>query len=239
MRKLYILIFILSFVQLFAQNKNIFHGRIVMNDSIPVSDVHVQNLHNKKFTTTDKEGYFTISASESNALQFTHVSLQTTHRLLKATDFGTVVVIKMRTLIHELEGVEVQKAPDITAQSLGILQHTPTQRTYNEKQLYTSRAGGFGFIALLNKISGRTKMLRKVLMNEQNLKVANYIIDNMSEFLKKELNLDEEEIRYLAYYLMENPEYHRVTQNKESKTLQFMLIDSWLQIQQEANNESE
>lgn len=221
-------IFLLFFGNLFAQNEEIVRGR-VMNDTIPVMGVHVQNLHTQLFSTTDEKGYFTIKATTGNTLQLTHVSMQTVFRNIAKADFQvTGIVIQMKEHINELEEVQVTKHKNITAQELGILQHTPIRRTYGEKKLFSS---GGGIISIINIITGRRKQIKKDLQNERNMAVATYISENMGNFLKKELKLSEEEVNALAYYVMERPEFHKVVQENNLKDLEFMLIDVWVELQ--------
>ncbi|MFK8297670.1 carboxypeptidase-like regulatory domain-containing protein [Capnocytophaga cynodegmi] len=221
-------IFLLFFGNLFAQNEEIVRGR-VMNDTIPVMGVHVQNLHTQLFSTTDEKGYFTIKAITGNTLQLTHVSMQTVFRNIAKADFQvTGIVIQMKEHINELEEVQVTKHKNITAQELGILQHTPIRRTYGEKKLFSS---GGGIISIINIITGRRKQIKKDLQNERNMAVATYISENMGNFLKKELKLSEEEVNALAYYVMERPEFHKAVQENNLKDLEFMLIDVWVELQ--------
>lgn len=221
-------IFLLFFGNLFAQNEEIVRGR-VMNDTIPVMGVHVQNLHTQLFSTTDEKGYFTIKATVGNTLQLTHVSMQTVFRNIAKADFQVAgIVIQMKEHINELEEVQVTKHKNITAQELGILQHTPIRRTYGEKKLFSS---GGGIISIINIITGRRKQIKKDLQNERNMAVATYISENMGNFLKKELKLSEEEVNALAYYVMERPEFHKAVQENNLKDLEFMLIDVWVELQ--------
>ncbi|GIJ95178.1 hypothetical protein CAPN002_23960 [Capnocytophaga stomatis] len=221
-------IFLLFFGQLFAQNEEVVRGR-VMNDTIPLAGVHVQNLHTELFSTTDEKGYFSIKAVAGNTLQLTHISMQTVFRNIVKADFQFAgIVIQMKEQVNELEEVQVTKYRNITAQELGILQHTPIKRTYAEKKLFSS---GGGIISLINAITGRTKQIKKDLENERNMAVATYISENMSDFLKKELKISQEEVDALAYYVMERPQFHEVIRAKDNKTLEFMLIDAWLELQ--------
>ncbi|ATA89976.1 hypothetical protein CAPN001_24410 [Capnocytophaga stomatis] len=227
-------IFLLFFGQLFAQNEEVVRGR-VMNDTIPLAGVHVQNLHTELFSTTDEKGYFSIKAVAGNTLQLTHVSMQTVFRNIVKADFQFAgIVIQMKEQVNELEEVQVTKYRNITAQELGILQHTPIKRTYAEKKVYSNTrvfSGGLDVGALINAITGRTKKIKKDLENERNMAVATYISENMSDFLKKELKISQEEVDALAYYVMERPQFHEVIRAKDNKTLEFMLIDAWLELQ--------
>ncbi len=233
-----IIVCVLFFQNVFAQKPDEYvRGRVLTVDDVPIAGVHIQNLHNELYTTTNEEGYFTIRAIVGNTLQLTHIGMQMTFRTIVKADFQFAgIVIQMKEQVTELEGVEVSKYQTITAQDLGILQHKPVERTFNEKRLYTRKmeSGGIiGLFGLVDAITGKTKMLKKMIANEKNILIADYIQQNMSEFLKKELNLTDEEIATLAYYVMEEPEIQNLVNSKDDKTLQFMLIDFWRKLQQE------
>lgn len=232
----------LLFQQISAQNADEYvRGRVLTVDNVPIAGVHIQNLHNELYTTSNEEGYFTIRAAVGNTLQLTHVGMQMTFRTIVRADFQFAgIVIQMKEEITELEGVEVSKYQKITAQDLGILQHQPVERTFHEKRLYTHKmnsAGIIGLFGLVDAITGKTKMLKKMVANEKNMLIAEYIQQHMSAFLKKELKLSDEEITTLAYYVMEEPEIHSLVNAKDEKTLQFMLIDFWRRLQQELAKE--
>ena len=80
-------------------------------------------------------------------------------------------------------------------------------------------------------MSGQKKIIKKIVANEKNLAVAQYIRENMSPFLQKELKLNEEEIDILAYFVMERPEFHELVRKKDNKPMEFMLLEAWNEVQ--------
>ena len=229
MRFLYFLI-IASCWGLTAQGQSTIHGR-VMHDTIPLVGAHVLNMHNNAITTTDANGYFSLSARENSTLKISYVGMQTTfHKVVKA-DFGfSGILIAMKEDVNQLEGVEVSKYRKITAQDLGILQHKPIERTFAEKRLYSATHSGGGVLSIdlvVNAITGKTKILKKVVANEKNLIVAEYIVAHLSDFMKKDLKLNEEEINVLAYFVMERPDFHDLVRKKDNKPMEFLLIEAW------------
>ena len=220
MRFLYFLI-IASCWGLTAQGQSTIRGR-VMHDTIPLVGAHVLNMHNNAITTTDANGYFSLSARENSTLKISYV--------VKA-DFGfSGILIAMKEDVNQLEGVEVSKYRKITAQDLGILQHKPIERTFAEKRLYSATHSGSGVLSIdlvVNAITGKTKILKKVVANEKNLIVAEYIVAHLSDFMKKDLKLNEEEINVLAYFVMERPDFHDLVRKKDNKPMEFLLIEAW------------
>lgn len=234
--KVFLFFLLCVFYRASAQNE-VIHGR-VMSDSLPLAGVHIQNLQKEVFTTTNADGYFSIKAVVGNTLQLTHVGLQTTFRKIVKEDFQfSGIQIQMKSQVTELEGVEVSKYIKLTPQQLGILQHETLERTFNEKQLYTSRGGGAIISGLINAMTGRTKMLKKMVVNDKNLAVAGYIQANMSDFLKKELKITDEDVLILAFFVMEKPEIHQAISQKNDGELKFLLIDGWNAYQKASKSE--
>ena len=157
--------------------------------------------------------------------------MQTTFHTVVKADFGfSGILIAMKEDVNQLEGVEVSKYRKITAQDLGILQHKPIERTFAEKRLYSATHSGSGVLSIdlvVNAITGKTKILKKVVANEKNLIVAEYIVAHLSDFMKKDLKLSEEEINVLAYFVMERSDFHDLVRKKDNKPMEFLLIEAW------------
>lgn len=225
-------IFFLLCLQLYAQPKSAtIRGEIRNSENNPIEGVHIQNLHTETYAISDTNGEFSLKVSVGNTLQITHVSYQTVYRTILENDISfRGISVKMNEQINEIEGVEVSKYQKIDARELGIIQHEVKELTFNEKRVISASSSGGGLIiGLLNKITGRTKMLKKIVANDTNLAVADYITTNFSEYLQKELKANEEDISLLAYFVMEEPEYHQAVSNKQDDLLRFMLVDSWLE----------
>lgn len=214
----------------------------VMHDTIPLAGAHVLNLANNAVTTTDANGYFKLKARENHTLKISFVGMQTSYRLLLKTDFGfSGLLLQMKEAINQLDEVEVSKYRKVTSQELGIMKNDIVRRTDTEKQLYqATHSGGLpGIQLLVNTLSGRTKMLKKIVANEKNLAVANYIIENLKPFCQKELKLTDEQVSVLAYFVMERPEFHQLVRSKDNKAMEFMLIEAWTEYQKLAASEKE
>ncbi|MDO5106500.1 carboxypeptidase-like regulatory domain-containing protein [Capnocytophaga sp.] len=232
MRKFYlIIVFTIAVFQWAVAQNGYLRGRVLVNDSVPLPRVHIQNTTNGLQTTTNESGYFTIKAAVGHTLQLTYVGMKKMLRRVIKSDFDFAgVVLQMKEEITELEAVEVSKYQKVTAQELGVITHKPIERTFAEKRLYASKDGILG---LVNVITGRTKMLKKVVENEENLFVVAYIQENTADFLEKELNLTDDEIQFLAYYVMEDAEIRALVKLKNTGNLQFTLLETWRKIQKE------
>ena len=204
-------------------------GKVFYNNA-PIEGVHIQNIDNQHYTTTDAEGSFSIEAQKGHTLKATFVGKKTLYRSLTHVDLQRLVTLKMTDVTITLDEVSVSERPKITAQSLGILQHTPKERTWEEKREYANAdilQVDKLTLFIINQLNGKAKIIKQQVINEKNLMVAHYIVNEMSNYLKNEHHLTEEEIGTLAYYIMEKPEAHRLVERKEKKELEFMLYEWW------------
>ncbi len=247
MDRLIVFILILFIGRITAQTQYSVVGGQIFDETTntPLQGVHIQNMETSHYATTDDDGKFFIKANKGNTLKITHIGKQTLHRIILESDLenNAVLFLKMRDEVTQLDEVEVVNQK-ITAQGLGILQHTPVERTFNEKREYANTKVfpqgvwpillgqlHINFNALIYTISGKRKMFKQNVKNEKNLNVALHIKENFSDFLRKDLRLNEEEIDVLAYFVMEKEEFHVAISKESPKTLQFMLINAWIEYQ--------
>ena len=239
-----ILLVFISFIAK-GQEATRIRGKVFYNNA-PIEGVHIQNIDNQHYTSTGAEGSFSIEAQKGHTLKATFVGKKTLYRSLTQMDFHRLVTLKMTDVTITLDEVSVSERPKITAQSLGILQHTPKERTWEEKREYANAdilqvdkftlykllvgSVGINFIAIINQLNGKAKIIKQQVINEKNLMVAHYIVNEMSNYLKNEHHLTEEEIGTLAFYVMEKPEAHRLVERKDNKQLEFMLYEWWHQL---------
>lgn len=242
--RLFFVTFFVFSLFLNAQEMKVIRGKILQGNT-PLQGVHIQNLDENSYAITDEKGEFCIKVLEANRLKITHIGKEDVFRSISKYDLETddLIIIRMKEAVHTLQGVEVTKQPQFTAQSLRILSHTPKERTYLEKNVYTNTrlmyvpwyytifVGGIAIntLAIINSLTGKSKILKKEALNEKNLQVAKYITDNMYEYCSKKLHLTEEETAILAFFVMEKPEFHTAVAKKEDKMLEFMLSDAWFQ----------
>ncbi|MDO5609151.1 MAG: carboxypeptidase-like regulatory domain-containing protein [Capnocytophaga sp.] len=231
MKSFLVVFAVLSTVVMWSQS-TVLRGKIVDANDLPIENAHIQNLHSHRYTTTDRDGRFSIEAIPGNVLQITHVSMQTVVHKVQQNDFRFAgITIGMQEQITDLEGVEVSKYQKISSKDLGIIQQDIVQLTFNEKRLIAATKNEGIVLRMVNAISGRTRMLKTIVANERNLGISHYIQENFSDFLKKELKVNDEDVELLSYFVMEKPDFHQAVNNQQNETLRFMLIDAWLEYQ--------
>lgn len=221
----------------------------IQNENIPVQDAVITNPTKGEASRSNSEGMFKIKVSEGDTLTFTHISFGTfsenVSRELMDLD---LVHIQVSDKVNRLDEVEVNAFPNINAVSLGILEHQPEQLTTSQRRLNT--AGDFKPIQLLailggslpvdpiiNKISGRTKKLKKLVKFDEDENYFDFIVDNHSEFIKSELNISDEEFNRFVYELIDHAEIKKSIQTKNSSQLQFLIQDLVVQFRKNQANQ--
>jgi len=234
MAKRLLLLYIFFPLVVLSQNDSIVNGKIVSESSL-LEGIHVINLSKRNGAITDARGYFQIKAKVSDTLQFSAVNLKATRHVLKASDLSNdLLLIKMESLITELEEVAIINYKNINAVSLGII--PKNQKTYTPAERKLKTASGLdgqygtntkiGFDPLLNWISGRTRMLKKEVQIEKN----EFLIDATSDYYQKEyftdvLKIPEDYVDGFLFYIVENSRFVMAMKDKNKTMATFILSE--------------
>ena len=161
-------------------------------DSISANGIKVVNLNNKATTVSNSNGEFSILAKASDVLMFSHVNLETYKKIVGLQDMGTdVIIIKMNPVVTNLKEVFVN-SKRFNVLSLGIVTKAPVNYTTAERRLQTVGdfkpimllgllGGSMPLDPLINKINGRTKRLKKLVVvekKESNIKLLSELYDD-------------------------------------------------------------
>lgn len=201
----------------FAQKEKTIRGLILV-DNLPASEVVVINLTKEKVTVSDAQGSFEISASEDDLLTFSAVHLHYWRQSVDAktmTSGGMIVNLSEKTT--DLEEVEVVQYTHINAFDLGIIDRkiktlTPAERRlklagdFKYYHLLNILGGSLDVEPIINKISGRTKRLKKELKHEQKerlIEVLNSKFEN--DFYIEKLKIPAEYLNGFKQYCVEFP----------------------------------
>ena len=141
MAKRLLLLYIFFPLVVLSQNDSIVSGKIVSESSL-LEGIHVINLSKRNGAITDARGYFQIKAKVSDTLQFSAVNLKATRYVMKQSDYSNdLLLIKMESLITELEEVAINNYKNIDAVALGII--PANQKTYTPAERKLAAAEDF------------------------------------------------------------------------------------------------
>ncbi|WP_010253202.1 hypothetical protein [Myroides injenensis] len=195
-----LLFFMTSF--LFAQERQMINGKVVSR-SRELKDIYVSNLNTGDAVMTEKGGYFNLLAKDKDTLMFSGALFMAYRYELDQIDLERDIVLiplEPNELYSQLDEIVITK---ITSESLGLIPRGTKRYTPMERKLYTATSGG-GIIpvsAIVNWISGRTKMLKKALKYEQQESRKDRLLRYFSEErLTKDYNIPSEYVVGFAYY---------------------------------------
>lgn len=235
-KKLFFFCFLFSAVA-FCQNRLQIKGKIISESNL-LEGIHVINLSKNEGVITDARGYFEISGNVSDTLQFSAVNLKATRYIISNTDFSNdFLLVKMESLITELEEVAIINYKNINAVALGIV--PANQKTYTPAERKLAAAGDFKWYSplliplggmsvdgLINSISGRTAMLKKELVVERKemlqLKTLDYF---EKDYFIKTFKIPEDYVDGFLFYIVDNERYVRAMKDKNITMITFILSE--------------
>lgn len=197
------------------------NGKIVI-DSLSGENVNVLNSRTQKATVSGKDGRFSISVKLGDLLILSSFNLETKRKYIRPEDLkGEIVILKMTLSATQLDEVKVNENAEINAKNLRI----PTaQKTYTpaERKVRTATTGLID--PLLNRMSGRTKMLKKQVLVERNERLL-LKLDGLYEdqYYTDVLKIPEDYIGGFQYYIIEDPDFARALEEK-NKTLTMFYV---------------
>jgi len=214
--------FLFIFVFGFSQEEKIIHGKIIIKDATPMG-VHIINLVNEKEAISNEKGEFIILAKPDDVLVFASDHLDYQRKIIEITDYKAAFInIAMTSKINQLDEVEINY-PVINALDLGILSKPAKKYTPAERRLYTSQSTVFD--ALLNNLSGRTKMLERGIAIEKKEFVLKKLEDLYDEtFYTERLKINKEFIKGFRYYAVENQKLNEAINTNNNFLITFLLI---------------
>ncbi|WP_323786844.1 carboxypeptidase-like regulatory domain-containing protein [Psychroserpens sp.] len=232
---------ILCFIQFgvtFSQSTEIL-GKVTASSDI--DRIHVINKTAHKFTITNDNGEFLISASVNDtilisAIQYKPLEMVMTTQIIqskfvaidltdKITELDEVVVGKILTgdLLSDIENSEVKR--ELNFYDLGIPGYTGKQKTQSERRLHEATSGG-GLVPLtpiLNWLSGRTKKLKGQIVRENNDNAMREVMSDLSEMLFDIDNLEESKRVEFFYFVTDDPNFLPLSKlDNDIKMLEFL-----------------
>lgn len=216
-------------------------GLVKVNDS-PLENVHIKNISNGKFSVSNASGEFFLNLKAGDTLLLSHVGMNDLINFVKENDLSqSPLIFNMTESSNELREVVVDETSEINAVSLGIIPKKIKKLSVNERRLRQAGdfkprhllgiiGGGVSIDAILNAINGRTKKLKRNITFEQKEKHIAYLKVNYVSYMKKSMQLTEQEIRFLINHVIEDQQLNAVIESKNSAQMEFYLEDQWIKL---------
>ncbi len=189
----------------------------VKNTKAEISNILIINLNSKESTITNVKGEFSIEVKLKDTIKFSAIHYRPKEIIITDTILNKkIIVVNLEEKIINLEEVKIrphnltgraaidiktfETQPIITPSSLGLPEANIKVKTKNERLLFEADDGKlikfYGVAAtinvtkLLNKISGRTKMLKDHVQLDKHIKIENEIAKLFSKkVLSEELGI--------------------------------------------------
>ena len=211
MKKNYLIILVLlisTFV--FAQNgEKLIKGK-VLTGQIPVENVEVINISNQSSTTTNSKGEFQISAKSNDPLIYSNSNYENVRkRLLKSEFESGQITVSLIPIATNLDVVVIDKTNAISGFE-GAKKFTPAERRLEtgNKQFRLNQGLEISNDAIINKISGKSKRLKKEVEVERKEAFLEEFSDTFAdEFFTEDLRIEKEYVDGFKFYLAEDPEF--------------------------------
>ena len=195
----------------------------ILEKSTSVEAVNIINNTTQVTAVSDANGMFSIVVKEGDVLVFSAVNLEGFKRRITTEDMNSSLLqIKMTAKEVELKEVIVNENANITAENLGIIPYGQKKYTPAERKVYTATSTSVD--KLLNKISGRTAMLKKevnVEKKEALFRKMEYLFEE--NYYTDRLKIPETDIKGFQLYCVDDAEF-AVSLNTKNKTMSMFLI---------------
>lgn len=195
----------------------------VLERSTTIEGVNIINNTTQLATVSDVNGMFSIVVKVGDVLVFSSVNLEPLKHRITVEDLSlNSITVKMTVKEVQLKEVVVNENAGLTAENLGIIPYGQKKYTPAERKVYTATSTSID--KLLNKISGRTTMLKKevnVEKKEALFRKMEYMFDD--NYYTERLKISPEYIKGFQLYCVDDGEF-AVSLDTKNKTLSMFLI---------------
>lgn len=195
----------------------------IIADSVGVENVNVFNSRTQLTAVTDKKGECRIAVKLGDLLILSAVNLQTKRKYVRPEDVREqLLIVKMEWNVTQLNEVIVNENSEINAENLRIIPHDIKRYTPAERKVYTAQSGLLD--PLLNKMSGRTTMLKKEVQVEHNERLL-LKLDGLYEeqYYTDVLKIPIDHIKGFQYFIVEDADFARALESKNKSLTMFYI----------------
>lgn len=232
-----VLVFAILIVnQLSAQTQRL-EGKIMSIEDIDVEGINIQNLSKNTGTVSDDKGVFKITASLNDTLYVSALHIVGTTLIVGKDQMESKkIVIELSEKMNLLNTVTLRKpltgyllsdskiiptTEPITATSIGLPNADLKPLTKAESMLYSASSGPVD--ALINMLTGRTKLLKKYVELEKKTRLTQNLLDKFPEtYFTQVLKIDRFKIYSFLFFCEDDPEYERIMKRTSMEIIEFL-----------------
>ncbi|SNZ01893.1 carboxypeptidase-like regulatory domain-containing protein [Flagellimonas pacifica] len=237
-----------------AQESRILEGKVTSKEK-DVTGIAIQNITSRSATITDADGNFFIMVRHNDTLMFSAVQYKRKMLVVSEELFSTSFVnIPMEAFVNELKEVVVkpynlsgnlnrdlsglQLEKDVSAEALKLPNARVRIISQSENKLHDADHGKFFYFyglgmafnvnKILNRLSGRTKKLKKRVLLDKEYEKVKEIEESFSDsVLINVLKIPKDRFHDFIYYCQMEAKFESVSENKDQLLLwQFLVLKS-------------
>lgn len=240
LKSLLVVLLILLSSNVFSQRITV-EGKINTADDIEVEGINVFNISSNKGTVTDANGTFRIAVALNDTLSVSAIQVASTTLIIgeeqmtskkininlseRMNQLGTVTLRRPLTGYIGSDANIIPVQEPITATSIGLPNADLPKLSKTRRQLYAATSGPVD--ALLNMISGRTKMLKKHLEFNKTAALTLGLLEKFPEsYFIDGLKIDRLNIYSFIFYCEDDPKYQAVMKQSTIEIIEFLEAKS-------------
>lgn len=204
-----------------------------ITNSGDIEAIHVFNKTFQKYTITDADGRFEISVRVNDTIVFSAIQYQLkqvviTNDILKKPSLFVILDLQ----VNELDAVfikpklsgnlfadsqQIKTKNIVTAKTLRLPNAHVIPLSQEERKLYTAtHSGGIPLEGLINAISGRTKMLKRMVKNAKKGREENLVMLEFKQIILGDFKIPENKQYDFLYYASSDELFSQIIKTKSN-----------------------
>ena len=239
MKNILLFVFLCVSQQITSQSFE-FRGVLVTSQKgISIEGLHIINKSTKLGTVSSNKGFFSIQATVNDSLYITGLQIIPIYIRVSKKHINTLSNIDITNNINELSEVfinnklsgflnadskNVPKIIIVAFNKLGIPNYGVRNRTVAERRIYTATTsgGGISLDAILNRLSGRLKMLEKELEIERMILKVNKFKNQFSKLIIENYEITENNVNEFIEFCSLHSNFNKVVEGNKLEIIVFI-----------------
>jgi len=187
-----------------------------VTNSSDIEGIHVFNKSYHKYTITNIKGEFSIPVRVNDTIVFSGIQFQLKELVVTPEIINRQPLsVLLKEQVNELDAVyikptlsgdlfkdaqQIKTKQQVTAKTLGLPNAHVIPPSQAERRLYTATSASSSVDALINVISGRTKMLKKMVGYAKKTNLENTVVSNFSQIMIEDFKIPEDKLFDFLYY---------------------------------------
>ena len=233
----------IGFIVLLCQCGNMYsqrvslEGKITAEVDVDIEGINILNLSSNKGTVTDTNGEFWIAVALNDTLSISAIHIQATSLVIGDEQIITKkIAINLSEKMNELAAVTLRRSltgyigsdaniihtnDPITATSIGLPNADLKKIPKTQRLLSAANSGPVD--ALVNMISGRTKMLKKRVEFEKTYQLTLSLLDKFPEtYFTDALKIEKFKVYSFIFYCEDDPDYQKTMRGNSMMIIEFL-----------------